>query len=424
MRMQHKFDRVGGRATPMSNVKNLARDAKRAVGNMLHARLTEPGHRQFYLAQIADHGRNAALGYSDADHLRAAAAWLKAAQDSQQDGGFSGRYKLDKGWTSSYPETTGYIIPTCLELAKRLNEPEWEARASRAMDFLLGLQLENGAFPGGEVAENTDKPSPFNTAQILNGLNIWAAAKDDMNVRQAADRAAAWLVSVQDDDGAFRQHFYLNQPSAYSAHLSCWLAEYGMMFDDKAARNAAEKHLDWVLALQDKDSGFFARSGFYGADHDNGTAVTHTIAYTIWGVLLNGLLLGREDAVDAAEFAAAKIMERLEILKFLPGRFNSNWRIDERAQCLTGNAQMALIWLRLYDARGDLRFVNAACRAIDLVKQAQPMDNPNPGLQGGVAGSYPVWGSYIFHGIPNWAAKFYIDALLHKERTLKALADD
>ncbi|WOE74411.1 prenyltransferase/squalene oxidase repeat-containing protein [Alterisphingorhabdus coralli] len=421
MKMQHDFNRAGDRAKPMSTMGSLARDTKRAIGNMLHARLMQPGHRQFYLAQVADHGRNAAMGYSDEDHLRAAADWLRAAQDSQSDGGFSGRYKLDKGWTSSYPETTGYLIPTCLALAERLSEPEWGERAARAMEFLLGLQLENGAFPGGEVAENTVEPSPFNTAQILNGLNIWAAEKKDADARSAAERAAAWLVSVQDDDGAFRQHFYLNQPSAYAAHLSCWLAEYGVLFDDKAARKAAEKHLDWVLALQDKDTGFFARSGFYGADHDNGTAVTHTIAYTIWGVLLNGLLLGREDAVDAAELAAAKIMERMEILKFLPGRLNSRWRIDERAQCLTGNAQMALIWLRLYDERGDLRFVNAACRAIDLVKQAQPMDNPNPGLRGGVAGSFPVWGGYIFHAVPNWAAKFFIDALMHKERVLTAL---
>ncbi|MGB3723557.1 MAG: prenyltransferase/squalene oxidase repeat-containing protein [Pacificimonas sp.] len=402
----------------MGEVSTLFTDTKRAVGNMLHARMWQPGHFQFYTAQVADRGRNAARGYSDEDHLRAAATWLRAAQDSQPDGGFSGRYKLHAGWTSSYPETTGYLVPTCLDLAKRLDDPDWEARAARAIDFLLPLQLENGAFPGGEVAENTAEPSPFNTGQILNGLNIWARDKRDTRVEAAAARAAAWLISVQDDDGAFRQHFYANQPSAYSSHLSCWLAEYGVLFDDTAARKAAERHLDWVLPLQDERTGFFARSGFFDRDHEGGTAATHTIAYTIWGVLLMGLLLEREDAVDAAERAAAKIMGRLEILKFLPGRLNSEWRIDERAQCLTGNAQMALIWLRLFDERGDVRFVNAALRAIDLIKRAQPMDNPNAGIQGGVAGSDPVWGTYLFHALPNWAAKFYIDALLHKERVI------
>ena len=27
-------------------------------------------------------------------------------------------------------------------------------------------------------------------------------------------------------------------------------------------------------------------------------------------------------------------------------------------------------------------------------------------------GSFPVWGSYMRFGLPNWAAKFYLDALL------------
>lgn len=417
-------DKQGSLAAQKSyKIFEILRQAKRAIGNMLHARLHHSGHAKLYLAQIADHGRNAALGYQDQDHLLAAANWLKTAQDSQSDGGFSGRYKLDKGWTSSYPETTGYIIPTCLELAKNFDDPEWERRAQDAIDFLLATQLPSGAFPGGEIAENTSEPSPFNTAQILHGLTIWAAQKNDERVRQSAAKAVTWLLSVQDTDGAFRQHYYGNLPTAYSSHLSCWIAQYGVMFDDPNARHAAERHLDWVLSLQNKETGFFELAGFFADDHVQGIAVTHTIAYTIWGVLLSGLLLDRPDAIDAAQLAATKIMERMEVLKFLPGSFTRQWRIAERAQCLTGNAQMALIWMKLFDARGDMRFVNAAFHAIDLVKQAQPMDNPNPALRGAVPGSFPIWGSYIFHGAPNWAAKFFIDALLQKQNVLNQLRD-
>ena len=36
----------------------------------------------------------------------------------------------------------------------------------------------------------------------------------------------------------------------------------------------------------------------------------------------------------------------------------------------------------------------------------------NKGIRGGIAGCYPVWGGYIQYGYPNWAAKFFIDALL------------
>jgi hypothetical protein len=78
------------------------------------------GHPAFLLSQSFDHERNATRGFTDEDHLRAAAQWLAAAQDSQSDGGIAGRYQLGRGWTSSYPETTGYIVPTFLALSRAL----------------------------------------------------------------------------------------------------------------------------------------------------------------------------------------------------------------------------------------------------------------------------------------------------------------
>lgn len=71
------------------------------------------------------------------------------------DEGICGRFRLDKGWTSSYPETTGYLIPTLLEVTQTTGNPEFRERAERCVEFLVGLRLESGAFPGGEVDENT-----------------------------------------------------------------------------------------------------------------------------------------------------------------------------------------------------------------------------------------------------------------------------
>ena len=82
---------------------------------------------------------------------------------------------------------------------------------------------------------------------------------------------------------------------------------------------------------------------------------------------------------------------------------------------------MALIWFRLHGLSRNLRLVNAALKAIDLVKLAQPMRNPNPGLFGGIPGSDPIHGSYIEGAVPNWAAKYFIDALLEKQRVLSEL---
>ena len=40
------------------------------------------------------------------------------------------------------------------------------------------------------------------------------------------------------------------------------------------------------------------------------------------------------------------------------------------------------------------------------------MDAENPDLRGAIPGPDPLWGWYNDGAMPNWAAKFFIDALL------------
>jgi len=370
------------------------------------------------LNQVTALRKNELRGYADIDHLKAAAAWLARAQDASSDGGVSGRFFLKSGWTSSYPETTGYIVPTFLALAREL-DPTFHSRAERCVAFLLGVQLEEGAFPGGELAENRTRASVFNTAQIINGLVAWHSATGDQAAADAATRAADWLVAQQDEDGAWRKHIY-GSVTSYTSHASCWLAEAGHHFSNERWLRSAERHLDWVLTNVDPQTGWIERSGF--GDHEQRSAVTHTLAYTIWGVLHLSQILRRDDGFTVARHAAEQVMRRLELAGWLPGEIDYRWKAARADYaCLTGNAQMALIWLRLAEITGDLRFVNAALKAIDLVSAAHPLENSDPGIRGGVAGSAPIWGPYIQMGFPNWAAKFYIDALLAKKATLARL---
>src|SRR5262249_32829432 len=96
-------------------------------------RIWHPGHARFLSGQLIHRRRNRERGHDDLDHVRAAAEWLAAAQDSQPDGGISGRYHLARGWTSSYPETTGYTVPTLLAVAEALEEPAYIERARRCV---------------------------------------------------------------------------------------------------------------------------------------------------------------------------------------------------------------------------------------------------------------------------------------------------
>lgn len=381
------------------------------------------GHAKLLATQILHPPMKDEFKTADEVHLLKAAGWLKAAQDAMTDGGVGGRYLLSEGWTSSYPETTGYIIPTFLRLAKELKDDDYLDRAARAVRFLRRVQLNDGGFPGMEVADGQKIPSPFNTAQIIHGLLAWHEASGDENALNAAKKASEWLISVQDDDGAWRRYCYNGVATTYSAHLSCWVAEFGVYVGDARLTSCAERHLDWVLSQVDPETGWVDLCGFDSEQHRERIAPTHTIAYCLWGILTSSKTLQRTDGIDTVRCAAEAILRRLELSGWLPGILDHKWRARSIFTCLTGNAQMSLIWLWLFDRDGDVRFLNAALKALDLVKRAQILSNVNPGLMGGIPGSDPIWGDYIRLGVPSWAAKFFVDALIEKRRVMEGLSD-
>lgn len=388
------------------------------VGRSLDAAIWRPSHALYARDQFIHLRRNERAGYSDRDHLVAAAQWLARAQDVTGDGGVSGRYSLRNGWSSSYPETTGYIVPTFLSLAREL-DPGFHERAARCVKFLSAIQLPDGAFPAGELHENRSRPSVFNTAQILHGLVSWHAQTGDIDAAEAATRAANWLVSQQDLDGCWRTNIYDGITTTYTAHASCWLAQAGTHFGVNAWSRAAERHLDWVLSHVDRNTGWINRAGFCEEDHEKRKAPTHTIAYTIWGLLELSMALGRKDGLSVARTAADRVARRLELSGWLAGELDCQWKsTGADYACLTGNAQMALIWFRLAKIDDDARFINAGIKAIDLIKSAQPMESSDAGIRGGIPGSAPVWGHYMYMGLPNWAAKYFVDALLAKRDAL------
>jgi hypothetical protein len=377
-----------------------------------------------YLLRDRRAHRAASVLPSDEDSLRAAAEWLGRAQEATPDGGISGRYRLAGGWTSSYPETTGYAIPTLLTLAAVLDDDSYRDRAKRAVDFLLSVQLEGGGFPGLEIADNRTEPSPFNTAQIIHGLHEWYRATGDEGVLDAIRLAASWLCDVQDEDGPWRKHWYRGLACAYSSHAACWLADVGDTLAVPRFLDAAKRNLHWVLAQHDPQTGWFDRCGFSDEDHRLRRAHTHTIAYTLDGVLRLAERFGVDAGMAAVRVASEHLLLRLERSGGLAGVLDHQWRPVCGYACLTGNAQIASIWLRLARSLRDLRYANAAFKALDAVKRAQALRHPNPGIRGGIPGSAPIGGEYIRYALPNWAAKFFIDALCAKRECLTSWVDD
>jgi hypothetical protein len=96
----------------------------------------------------------------------------------------------------------------------------------------------------------------------------------------------------------------------------------------------------------------------------------------------------------------------------LPAYVTPQWRPKAGWTCVTGNAQMAINWLRLARAIGASSLIASAKRANRFNMGIQDLDSENPGVRGGIKGSHPINGGYMNWRYPNWAAKFFMDALM------------
>ena len=104
--------------------------------------------------------------------VEAALDWLGAAQDrsTSRDGGIARHYSLISGWGASYPETSGYIVPTLLRGQSGSVAAPHRERARAVLNWLTSIQLPGGGFQGGVIGQTPVVPVTFNTGQILIGL--------------------------------------------------------------------------------------------------------------------------------------------------------------------------------------------------------------------------------------------------------------
>ena len=50
-------------------------------------------------------------------------------------------------------------------------------------------------------------------------------------------------------------------------------------------------------------------------------------------------------------------------------------------------------------------------RALDYVMSTQNITTDDPDVRGAIKGSHPIWARYAPMSFPNWATKFFIDAM-------------
>jgi hypothetical protein len=351
--------------------------------------------------------------------VTAALDCLGAAQDTSlsSDGGIARDYSLVSGWRASYPETSGYIVPTLLRgFPGRANDVSRE-RARAVLDWLVSIQLDGGGFQGGVIGQTPVVPVTFNTGQILIGLACGVREIGD-EYRASMRAAADWLVRTQDEDGAWRSHptpFAKAGEKAYETHVAWGLLEAAREEPARGYAEAALRNICWALTKQ-RSNGWFADCCL----NDASRPLTHTIGYALRGII-EGFRFSRDNALlDAALLTAKGAMSALRTNGFLPGRLNPNWTGAARWACLTGSAQIAHCWLLLYQITGSTEFLDAARRTNAYLRGRVRVQGELE-VRGGVKGSFPVDGEYGKFEYLSWAAKFFIDAnILEQELSSSA----
>ena len=352
-------------------------------------------------------------------HLELTGSWCLRSVEKGK-GGSCAHYSPLLGWSNPYPETTGYLIPTLLKLADHLGEERYRDSAVCLGEWLLGIQNSDGSWHGGLHPAKKAGGSVFNTGQILKGMAALHRDSGQQRWIDAGARGARWLADGVGDDGLWPSGDYQSSKTpSYYTHVAWPMLEMWALTDDADVRAAAERFLDTVLG-RILSNGVVSHWGF----KDKGPAFTHTIAYTIRGLQESARLVGDYDRYGAPVEPALEVLYRKTGLSNgrLAGSFDEDWQPTGKYVCLTGNAQLAICLLIMEEHRRDLRLVDAAAKLVDFVVKVQ-RSGPLAGVRGAVAGSWPLWGKYMFMRYPNWAAKYFCDSLLRITARLQSEHD-
>jgi hypothetical protein len=348
-------------------------------------------------------------------HLRLSRDWLVHSIDPV--GGSRAHFSPLVGWSRAYPETSGYIATSLLDIDDWIGDGQSAAAAIRIGRWLASIQEPEGCWKGGLYPyANAAIPSVFNTGQILNGLTSLARRGHD-EFSASAERAARWLANGVGPDGTWASgHYRAHQPDYYS--FVAWpMLDYAHFVGDAALRDTASRVVRRILENQQPNTAF----AYWGFDPAK-PAFTHTIAYTLQGLIESARFLPEHEMaiMNAVAPALERLRRQAELTNGkLQGSFDARWKANATFECLTGAAQVAICLLLVHRRKPDLRLVNAAAKLVDRVCTLQGR-GPLPALKGAVAGSNPLWGPYMRFRYPNWAVKFHADALMLLSESLSA----
>jgi len=286
-------------------------------------------------------------------------------------------------------------------------EKKYRDVAIKMANWITSVQLPTGAVP----AMDFSTPYVFDTGQCISGWVRAYKETGDTRYLKAAEKAASWLAGMQGRDGSFPLTPFTQSTHTYHCRVSWMLLQLYELTQNSIYKDVAVSNLDWALGFQ-RPNGWCVPTS---------QETTHFIAYSGRGMLEASQITGNKAYLVFAQRLADALIQFQLPNGMLYGEYDQAWKPVVGSSCLTGNLQTAIIWMRLYAITGDEKYRAAATKAINYVLATQDIASLNPGINGSIAGSQPLSGSYCPNTYLSWATKFFIDAvnlLLDPKRVL------
>lgn len=294
--------------------------------------------------------------------------WIQ--KKSVEGGGIINNSKLQR----SYPEVTGYYIPTLMRWGYR------ELAISYA-EWLCSIQKADGSW----YDTMDEAPYIFDSAQILKGLlSIRSIYSNKQVIDTAIVKGCDWILSCMTVEGRLKTptEAAWGNIATELIHTYCLspLVEASRVYDNDNYEKAAQKIL-----------GYYKKN--YYKEITNFSMLSHFYAYVVEAMLDMG-------EVEIAREAMRNMEQYQKESGAVPAYKDVDW------VCSTGLFQLSLIWFRLGDSERGTRAFEYACK-----------------LQNKTGGWY---GSYISEENPeesntyfpdaeiSWANKYFLDALYYQ----------
>lgn len=350
--------------------------------------------------------------------LRDALDWIARAQAHWGCGGVPASYSARSGdYAGPYPETTGYSIPTLLAAGDALGDPEAEAMAQRAAAWLASRQQQNGAIrcnverPG---AAQTDPAQVvvFDCGAILQGFT--AMVRRSGRFADEARRLAGFLAAEQEPDGAWRRHLAFSDFGSHNALVGYALLDAGAALDDAAFVDAGHRCLA-AIRTRLRPDGYI--EGCVFPKVRPGVAFLHPFVYTIEGFLKAETVAPGLGYLEAALPALEALRRDIARTGRAPGAFvREDMTTAFPFTALTAVAQLADVGFKADRLTRDDRFAPMARRLMRFLRAVLARTLPDAGWAGGLPSAYPIDGEYLPFCVNNWGAKYLVDASLEELR--------